>query len=94
MNQDFTNASPIYWNARQIERVCHSSRDAETLVFNRLVEDRVFAGRQIKTLFGEYESRIPIHLFTDLEGSLKSIASIKQVDRKCLLMLIQNLKNS
>ena len=60
---------------------------------NRLVEDAVFAGKQIKTLmFGNCEKRIPIHLFMDSEGTLKSIASSKQVERKSLRMVIQDLK--
>ena len=35
---------------------------------------------------------IPINLFTDSEGTLESIASTKQVDRKSLHMVIQGLK--
>ena len=27
-NSSFTKASPIYWKSKQVERVCHSSRDA------------------------------------------------------------------
>ena len=30
VNQDFTKACPIYWKTKQIERLCHSSKDAET----------------------------------------------------------------
>ena len=43
-------------------------------------------------LFREYKSRIPIHLYNDSEGTLELIDSTKQVNRKCLRMVIQNLK--
>ena len=43
VNRDFTKASPIHWKTKQIERVCHSSKDAETLIINKLVEDAVLS---------------------------------------------------
>jgi len=75
INQDFIRASPIYWNTKQIERVCHSYKDVEALNRSKLVDDAVFAVRQLETLlFGKYTKKIPIHLFTDLEGTLESLA--------------------
>ena len=60
---------------------------------NRLVEDAMFAARQIETLlFGRYEKRIPIQLFTDSEGLLGSNDSMKQVERKSLRMIVHDLK--
>ena len=68
-------------------------KDAVTLVMNRLVEDAVFAARQIEMLlFGRYEKRIPIQLFTDSEGLLESIASMKNVERKSLRMIVQDIR--
>ena len=49
-NKDFERASPIYWKTKQIERVWHSSKDAETLILNKMVEDAVFAAKQIELL--------------------------------------------
>ena len=63
------------------------------LMMNRLVEYGVIAARHIETfLFGRYEKKIPIQLFTDSEGLLESIASTKQVERKSLQMIVQYLK--
>ena len=42
--------------------------------------------------FGNYQRWIPIHLFTDSEGTLESIASTKQVKRKTLRMVVKDLK--
>ena len=43
-------------------------------------------------MFGKYEKRIPIHLFTGSEGTLESYTSTKPVERKSLRMVIQDLK--
>ena len=65
-NSAMTRASPIYWKAKQIERVCHSSKDAETLNLLTLEEDSVHAANRLEQLiYGESLGRIPIHLFTD-----------------------------
>ena len=93
VDKDFSRASQIYWKTKQIERVCHAPKDSETLVWNKLVEDAVFAARQIETLiYGDYKKRILMHLYTDSEGMLESKASTKQVERKSLRMVIQDLK--
>ena len=43
-------------------------------------------------LYGEVTGRIPIHLFTDSESTLESVASSKQVVTKTLRMTIVDLK--
>ena len=71
----------------------YSSKDAETLILKKMVEDVVFAAWQIEILLYEsYEKRLPIHLYTDSAGTLESIASTSQVDKKSLRMVIHNLK--
>ena len=60
-NLEMTRAVPIYWRAKTIERVCHSSKDAETLIMSRMVDDAVFAAKQLEMLvFGEYNKRIKV----------------------------------
>ena len=85
MNKDFICASPIPWKTKQVERVCHPSKDPDTLTLNKLVEDVVFAARQIETLLcGNHFKRRPIHLYTEPEGTLESIVSTRQIERKSL----------
>ena len=92
-NKDLTSASPIMWRAKQIERVCHSSKDAETLAMSKMVDEVTYAGRQIETvMFGDYKGRIPIRIYSDNEPILESIASTKQVERKNLRMTVLDLK--
>ena len=45
-NSSMTRAVPIYWKSKTIVRVCHSSKDAETLNVLTMVEDAIFAARQ------------------------------------------------
>ena len=88
-----TRASPIYWKAKQIEQVCHSSKDAETLNLLIMVEDSMYAASQLEQmLYGDVKMRIPICLFTDSESILESVTSSKQIVTKTLRMTIVDLK--
>ena len=92
-NTDMTRAAPIYWKAKTISRVCYSSKDAETINLVGLMEDAVYLARQVEILlFGDYQKRIKVHLFTDSESTLESIASSKQIERKTLRQSIVDLK--
>ena len=80
-----TRASLIYWKAKQIDRVCHSSKDAKTLNLLTMVEDSVYAASQLEQmLYGDVLRRIPIRLFTDSESTLESVTSSKQIVTKNL----------
>ena len=49
-NSSMTRASPLYWKAKQIDRVCHSSKDAETLNLLTMVEDSAYAQDQLEQI--------------------------------------------
>ena len=92
-NSSMTRASLIYWKAKQIDRVCHSSKDAETLNLLTMVEDSVYAASQLEQmLYGDVLRRIPICLFTDSESTLESVTPSKQIVTKTLRMVIMDLK--
>jgi len=60
----------------------------------RMVDDATFAARQLELLlYGDYQKRIPVKLFTDSESTLESIASSKQVVNKSLRMTVRELKD-
>ena len=66
VDNEMKKVSPLYWKVKQIECVCQSSKDAKTLSISRMVDDVLFAARQIELLlYGEYKRRIPIKLYTD-----------------------------
>ena len=54
-NSLMTRASPIYWKAKQIDRVCHSSKDAETLNLLTMAEDSVYAANQLDAVWRHLE---------------------------------------
>ena len=92
-DEEMTRAVPIYWKSKTIARVCYSSKDAETINISKMMDDAIYAARQIETLyFGDYKRRIKVRLFTDSEPTLESIASSKQVERKTLRPTIVDLK--
>ena len=92
-DDEMTKASPIMWKSKQIERVCHSSKDAETLSMSKLLDEVVYIARQLEILlFGDYRKRMPVRIMTDSEPTLESIASTKQIERKGLRMTVQEMK--
>ena len=44
-NSSITKASPLYWKAKTIGRVCHSTKDAETLNMATMIEDAIYTAR-------------------------------------------------
>ena len=92
-NENMTRASPIMWKSKQIDRVCHSSKDAEILAMNKLIDELVYIARQVEILlFGDYRKRMPVRVMTDSEPTLESIVSTKQIERKGLRMTVQEMK--
>merc|ERR1712112_543374 len=92
-NKNMTKASAVMWRSMQIERVCHSSKDAETLTLSKILDEATYLARQIEILlFGGYEQKVPVRIITDSEPLLESIASTKQIERKSLRMIVQELK--
>ena len=75
--------------------MCYSSKDAETINVAQMVEDAIFAARQVEILMlGDYGRRVKVRLFTDSEATLESIASSQQIERKTLRLTVVDLKES
>ena len=92
-DEKMTRASPLMWKSKQMDRVCHSSKDAETLALSKLLDEVAYLARQIEMLlFGDFKQRIPVRVMTDSEPTLESIASTKQIERKGLRMTVQEMK--
>ena len=88
-----TKASPLMWKAKQIMRVCHSSKDAETLAMTKMIDELVYMARHVEILlYGDYRKQMPVRVLTDSEPTLESIASTKQIERKGLRMTVQEMK--
>ena len=93
-NENMTKASPLMWKAKQIDRVCHSSKDAETLSMTKMIIELVYMARHVEILlYGDYRKRMDVRILTDSEPTLESIASTKQIERKGLRMVVQEMKD-
>ena len=93
-NEDMTKASPLMWKAKQIDRVCHSSKDDETLSMTKMIDKLVYMARHVEILlYGDYKKRMNVRIITDSEPTLESIASTKQIERKGLRMVVQEMKD-
>ena len=58
-----------------------------------MVDNAIFAARQTEILlYGDFFKRMKIHLYTDSEATLESIASSKQVEQKTLRLTVMGLK--
>merc|ERR1712002_1143013 len=93
-NENMTKASPLMWKAKQRDRVCHSSKDAETLAMTKMIDELVYMSRHVEILlYGDYRKRMNVRILTDSEPTLESIASAKQIERKGLRMVVQEMKD-
>ena len=84
-NSSMTRASPIHWKAKQIDGVCHTSKDAETLNLLTMAIYSVYATSQLKQdtvcSYLEENSYSSVHrLGIDLE----SVASSEQIVARTL----------
>merc|ERR1712089_10386 len=92
-DEKITKASPLMWKAKQIDRVCHSSKDVETLAMTKMIDELVYMSRHVEILmYGDYRKRMNVRILTDSEPTLESIASPKQKKKKGLRMVVQEMK--
>merc|ERR1712002_1134368 len=93
-NENMTKASPLMWKAKQIERVFHSSKDAETLAMTKMIDELVYMSRHVEILlYGDYKKRMNVRIITDSEPTLESISSTRQIERKQLRMVVKEMKD-
>ena len=85
--------SPNYWKIKQISKVCHSAKDAETRNIMMNVDTVVYLFHQLSILlFDNIKQRISVRVYTDSLPLLESIASSKQVDQRLLRKTMVDLK--
>ena len=92
-DEQMNKASPVMWKSKQIDRVYHSSKDAEKLALSKLLDEAAYLARQIEMLlFGDFKQRIPLRISIDIEPTLESITSTKKIERKSLRIIVQEMK--
>ena len=64
------------------------------MTISKIVDDLSFRARQLEILmYGDYQKRIKIELYTDSESTLEYIALSRQIERKTLRMTVRDLKD-
>ena len=59
-----------------------------------MIDELVYMSRHVKILlYGDYRKRMNVRTLTDSEPTLESIASAKQIERKALRMVVQEMKD-
>merc|ERR1712115_297351 len=72
----------------------HSSKDAETLLMTKMIDELTYMARHVEILlYGDYKKRLNVRILMDSEPTLESIASTKQIERKGLRMVVQEMKD-
>merc|ERR1712115_552046 len=72
----------------------HSSKDAETLSMTKMIDELVYMARHVEILlYGDYRQRMDVRILMDSEPTLESKASTKQIERKGLRMVVQEMKD-
>merc|ERR1712115_457776 len=58
-----------------------------------MIDELVYMSRHVEiSLYGDYRKRMNVRILTDSEPTLESIVSTKQVERKALRMVVQEMK--
>ena len=86
---------PLIWKSKLIRQVCHAPKDAETRTMVTVVDVARHTANQVtQMLRGSVKDveRIGVKIFTDSLGTLESIASTKQVERRLLRAAVADLK--
>ena len=90
-NKKNVAASPIYWKAGVIRKVCLSPKAAETRSLIKVVDDTLCLSRQISLMMN---TEIKTRMFTDSRPLLESIGSTGQVEEKSLRQSVAALKQN
>jgi hypothetical protein len=92
-NKKSKTVNPLFWKSKIIKKVCHSAKDLGTRSMVKLMDNVQFCAIQLEQLmFGKYEKKIPIKLYTDSKPMLESIGSTHQVEEKLLQNSITDMK--
>ena len=89
---------PIFWKSKLIKKIYKSPKDAETVNLSILADVSRHTANQVdQLLFGKIiregdTSSIKVKLFTDSLGSLESVTSTHQVERRMMRSDIADLK--
>ena len=85
---------PVFWKSKIIRKVCKSPKDAETINMGILADIARHTANQMEQVLSSRKDKkkVQVKLFTDSLGTLESIASTHQVERRMMRADILDLK--
>ena len=83
---------PIFWRTKLIKKICKSPKDSETVNLGIVADLTRFAANQVEQILGN-GVKVEVKIVTDSLGTLESIASMHQVERRMMRSDIADLKH-
>ena len=85
------NVLPIFWKLKNIQKVCHSSKEAETKNILKLVDESLYQAKMVEQVLFGNNRKVRVDLYTDSQALIDSIVSSRQVDGKMLRPIIADM---
>ena len=83
---------PLFWRSKLIQKVCKSPKDAETINLGIVADVACNFAKQIEEIMYDKKKKVETKIFTDSLGTLESIASSHQVERRNMRADVADLK--
>ena len=83
---------PLFWKSKSIQKVCHSSKEAETKNLVKLVDESMYQASIVEQVLFGGKKKVEVEIVTDSKPLLDSIASTKQVETKMMRPVITDMK--
>ena len=85
------NVLPIFWKSKNIQKVCHSSKEAETKNILKLVDESLYQAKMVEQVLFGNNRKVRVDLYTDSQALIDSIVSSRQLDGKMLRPIIADM---
>ena len=59
------NVLPIFWKSKNIQKVCHSSKEAETKNILKLVDESLYQAKMVEQVLFRNRRKVMVDLYTD-----------------------------
>ena len=83
---------PLFWKSKSIQKVCHSSKEAETKNLVKLVDESMYQASIVEQVLFGGNKKVDVEIVTDSKPLLDLIASTKQVETKMMRPVITDMK--
>ena len=83
---------PLFWIFKNMQNMCHSSKEAETRNMVKLMDETLYQANIIEQVLFDKNTKVEVKIVTDNKPLLESKASLKQVESKMMREVIADMK--